>query len=117
MYKLFRVLKGRLTQKSIPHIIEHEEHLALYFRGIGNDDDSSMLGSFYYGVFGGSEKRIRDHAYVSIVEHYRKGDRISIFGFSRGAASARLLASDLKKKASQNLLRFTPSEKRISPPA
>ncbi|MFP6827162.1 MAG: DUF2235 domain-containing protein [Pseudohongiellaceae bacterium] len=98
IYKLFRVLKGRLTQKSIPHIIEHEEHLALYFRGIGNDDDSSMLGSFYYGVFGGSEKRIRDHAYVSIVEHYRKGDRISIFGFSRGAASARLLASDLKKE-------------------
>ena len=67
------MLKGRLTQKSIPHIIEHEEHLALYFRGIGNDDDNSMLGSFYYGVFGGSEKRIRDHAYVSIVEHYRKG--------------------------------------------
>ncbi len=98
IYNLFRALKGRLSQKSIPHIIEHEEHLALYFRGIGNDDDNSMLGSFYYGAFGGSEKRIRDHAYVSVVEHYRKGDRISIFGFSRGSASARLLASDLKKE-------------------
>lgn len=98
IYNLFRALKGRLTQKSIPHIIEHEEQLALYFRGIGNDDDNSMLGSFYYGAFGGSEKRIRDHAYVSIVEHYRKGDRISIFGFSRGSASARLLARDLKKE-------------------
>tara|TARA_R110001592_G_scaffold199185_2_gene447624 strand:- start:4978 stop:6129 length:1152 start_codon:yes stop_codon:yes gene_type:complete len=98
IYKLFRALEGELTEGSIPHSIEHDAHLALYFRGIGNDDDNSMLGSTFYGVFGGSEKRIRDHAYVSIVEHYRKGDKISILGFSRGAATARLLASDLRKE-------------------
>jgi uncharacterized protein (DUF2235 family) len=97
IYKLFRCLEGDLKQGSIPHIIEHEKHLALYFRGIGNDDDNSMLGSWFYGAFGGSEKRIRDHAYSSVIGHYRKGDRITILGFSRGAASARLLATDLGK--------------------
>jgi hypothetical protein len=57
-----------------------------------------MLGSWFKGAFGGSEKRIRDSAYCGIVEHYRKGDKISIFGFSRGSASARLLASDLEEE-------------------
>jgi len=97
IYKLFRTLEGKLTEGSIPHVIEHEKHIALYFRGIGNDDDNSMLGSIFYGMFGGSEKRIRDHAYVNIIKHYRKGDKISIFGFSRGAATARLLTSDLNE--------------------
>ena len=56
-----------------------------------------MVGSWFKGAFGGSEKRIRDSAYCGIVEHYRKGDIISIFGFSRGSATARMLASDLYK--------------------
>ncbi|WP_166369489.1 DUF2235 domain-containing protein [Psychromonas sp. SA13A] len=98
IYKLFRALEGDLTETNIPHTIKHEKHIALYFRGIGNDDDNSMIGSWFFGAFGGSEKRIRDHAFVSIIEHYRAGDKISIFGFSRGSATARLLASNLEKK-------------------
>ena len=98
IYKLFRALEGKLKNDSIPHTITHEKHIALYYRGIGNDDDNNMLGSWFKGAFGGSEKRIRDSAYCGIVEHYRKGDKISIFGFSRGSASARLLASDLEKE-------------------
>ena len=98
IYKLFRALEGTLTNQSIPHTITHEKHIALYYRGIGNDDDNNMVGSWFKGAFGGSEKRIRDSAYCGIVEHYRKGDRISIFGFSRGSATARLLASDLHKE-------------------
>jgi uncharacterized protein (DUF2235 family) len=98
IYKLFRALEGKLKSDSIPHTITHEKHIALYYRGIGNDDDNNMAGSWFKGAFGGSEKRIRDSAYCGIVEHYRKGDKISIFGFSRGSASARLLASDLDKE-------------------
>lgn len=97
IYKLFRAVKGVLTEDNIPHQITSDHHIALYFRGIGNDDDNSMLGSRFYGAFGGSEQRIRDHAYVNIVKQYRQGDKICIFGFSRGAATARLLASDLNK--------------------
>ncbi len=98
IYKLFRALEGELNSDSIPHSITHEKHVALYYRGIGNDDDNNMVGSWFKGAFGGSEKRIRDSAYCGIIEHYRKGDKISIFGFSRGSASARLLASDLHKE-------------------
>ncbi|MCH6258462.1 DUF2235 domain-containing protein [Puniceicoccaceae bacterium K14] len=98
IYKLFRSLEGSLSDKSIPHTITHDKHVALYYRGIGNDDDNNMVGSWFKGAFGGSEKRIRDSAYCGIVEHYRKGDTISIFGFSRGSASARMLASDLRKE-------------------
>ena len=98
IYKLFRALDGDLTNNSIPHVITHQKHVALYYRGIGNDDDNNMVGSWFKGAFGGSEKRIRDSAYCGIVEHYRKGDIISIFGFSRGAATARMLAADLHKE-------------------
>lgn len=98
IYKLFRALEGEHKSENIPHTITHEKHIALYYRGIGNDDDNDMLGSWFKGAFGGSEKRIRDSAYCGIVEHYRKGDKISIFGFSRGSASARLLASDLEEE-------------------
>lgn len=98
IYKLFRALEGEHKSGNIPHTITHQKHIALYYRGIGNDDDNDMLGSWFKGAFGGSEKRIRDSAYCGIVEHYRKGDKISIFGFSRGSASARLLASDLEEE-------------------
>jgi len=98
IYKLFRALEGQLTNTNIPHVITHDKHVALYFRGIGNDDDNNMTGSWFKGAFGGSEKRIRDSAYCGIVEHYRKGDTISIFGFSRGSATARMLAEDLHKE-------------------
>ncbi len=98
IYKLFRALDGSLESSSIPHVITHEKQVALYYRGIGNDDDNNMVGSWFKGAFGGSEKRIRDSAYCGIVEHYRKGDTISIFGFSRGAATARMLAADLHKE-------------------
>lgn len=103
IYKLFDALEGdRHPFTGIPMVKEHAEHLALYFRGIGNDDDNSMAGTFFKGAFGGSEKRIRDSAYCAIVKHYRKGDHISIFGFSRGAASARMLAGDIAREGIAN---------------
>lgn len=44
IYKLFRALDGELTEGSIPNVIEHDTHHALYFRGGGNDDDNILLG-------------------------------------------------------------------------
>ena len=115
IYKLFRALEGKHENKSIPHIITHEKHIALYYRGIGNDDDNNMVGSWFKGAFGGSEKRIRDSAYCGIVKHYRKGDTISIFGFSRGSATARMLAADLYKEGIVASIRVhTKEEKNIS---
>lgn len=85
--KLFRVLEG-----------DSENQIARYFRGVGNDDDFGFMGKTYNGFTGGGEKKIREHAYATITKEYREGDKILIFGFSRGAAGARMLASDLANK-------------------
>jgi len=97
IYKLWSSLTGSLQQENIPFKRETKNHLGLYFRGIGNDEDNVTAKGFYKGAFGAGEKSIRDHAYARICQHYQPGDRICIFGFSRGAASARLLATKLHK--------------------
>ncbi len=97
IYKLFSALTGPLENDQIPFVRATQKNIGLYFRGIGNDEDNARTMGFYAGAFGAGEKSIRDHAYASLCKHYRPGDRISIFGFSRGAASARLLARKLEK--------------------
>lgn len=84
--KMRRLLKG-----------DSKSQIVRYFRGVGNDEDNNFFGRLKEGAFGAGEKRIRNHAYATICKEYRAGDRIFIFGFSRGAASARMLASDLSK--------------------
>ena len=82
--KLFRCLEA-----------DSSTQVVRYFRGVGNDEENGWLGIKRGGAFGRSEKRIRDNAYSTIAKEYHPGDRIFIFGFSRGAASARLLAGQL----------------------
>ena len=85
--KLYRVLEG-----------DSENQIARYFRGVGNDDDFGFIEKTINGATGGGEKKIREQAYSVIAKEYREGDKILIFGFSRGAAGARMLASDLNEK-------------------
>lgn len=77
---------------------DSETQISRYFRGIGNDDDYNFWGNYICGGTGRDEKRIRDEAYATIAREYHPGDRIHIFGFSRGAASARMLANQLYKE-------------------
>ena len=77
---------------------DSDTQISRYFRGIGNDEDNKLWSRVTQGAFGTSEQKIRDDAYTMICKNYQPGDRIFIFGFSRGAASARMLASDLHKK-------------------
>jgi len=72
--------------------------ISRYFRGIGNDDDYNFWGNYICGGTGRDEKKIRDEAYATIAREYHPGDRIYIFGFSRGAASARMLANQVYKE-------------------
>lgn len=95
VYKMFSTLSGTHEQEEIPHTKTTARHLGMYFRGIGNDEDNVLSIGYYQGAFGAGERNIRDHAYASICRHYQPGDQIFIIGFSRGAASARLLASKL----------------------
>lgn len=97
IYKMFSSLSGHHESKNIPHKKSTAKHLGLYFRGVGNDEENIQTIGYYQGAFGAGERNIRDHAYTSICKHYQPGDRICIFGFSRGASSARLLASKLNE--------------------
>lgn len=76
--------------------------LTHYFRGVGNDDENDALNKLVEGGAAQEEKFIRRNAYVAFLQNYRLGDRISILGFSRGAASARLFARDLRERGLLN---------------
>lgn len=72
------------------------EIIAHYFRGVGNRQDNSASRRLWFGFNGADEERIRGAAFAAIFANYRgEQDSIYIFGFSRGAASARLLARDI----------------------
>lgn len=83
------------------------EQISRYFRGIGNDDDYGFFRRVIYGGTGGDEKRIRDEAYATIAREYHPGDKIHIFGFSRGAASARMLANQVYKEGIPENIKVT----------
>lgn len=97
IYKMFSTLSGSHHGGDIPHEKRTAKHLGLYFRGVGGDEDNIRSIGYYQGAFGAAERNIRDHAYASICRHYRPGDQICILGYSRGAASARLLAAKLSE--------------------
>jgi uncharacterized protein (DUF2235 family) len=74
-----------------------ETQLVSYHRGIGNDENNTKIQQLFTGAFGADEICIRAGAYAQLVLDHRPGDLISIFGFSRGAATARMLANDIAR--------------------
>ena len=86
---------------------ESEHQIKHYFRGVGNDEEHGVLGRIVGGLTGIGERRIRRDAYSTLELDHRAGDRIFILGFSRGAASARLLASDLHRLGLPRRVRVT----------
>lgn len=95
------------SSKAFPPIVSNvaRTHAALapdgprqithYFGGVGNDDENDLLNRQTEGAFSTMEEHIRNAAYCEFLQSYCKGDEVSILGFSRGAASARLFAQDL----------------------
>lgn len=71
-----------------------EDQIAIYYQGVGTRGKWQGLK----GAFGlGTMADIYEAAYEDLEKIYKDGDRIYIFGFSRGAATARLFASYLQK--------------------
>ena len=84
VYKLYKALK--VTADQIP----------LYDDGVGAN--GGPLWRLLGGAFGtGLWKKIRE-GYTKIAHVYEQGDEIFIFGFSRGAYTARSLAGDESDK-------------------
>jgi len=77
---------------------EGERQVAFYYNGVGNKVENSWLGQKIGGAFGLGAEAIKERAYLDVAREYEPGDRIFIFGFSRGAALARMVASTLDKR-------------------
>src|SRR5438477_12874727 len=67
---------------------------AVYYNpGVGTQFGSRLRG----GMFGYGLDQVVIDAYEWLIDHYEDGDEIFIFGFSRGAYSARSLAGLVAK--------------------
>ena len=91
---------------------ENERQVKHYFRGVGNDEQNGLFWRAVGGFTGIGERRIRRDAYSTLALDHRAGDRLFILGFSRGTASARLLASDLHRVGLPQRVRVTRKGKR-----
>jgi hypothetical protein len=74
------------------------KQMAFYYGGVGNALENSPILDGLGSATGLGAESIVDRAYLDIVRVYRPGDRIFIFGFSRGAAIARLLARTIDQR-------------------
>ena len=72
-----------------------KDQIVRYHRGVGNDNDNNKFYNIFRGVTGKGVRKIVDDAYARFVQDWQVGDTIYIFGFSRGAAGARMLASKI----------------------
>ena len=89
VYKLYRA-----TRSGPDSSIDPLKQLAFYVHGIGTPEPGQRfkLRDHVHQMFGGGlTKRVVD-AYAAIISSWRPGDRIYLFGFSRGAYIARCLA-------------------------
>ena len=77
---------------------DNQDQIVRYHRGVGNDNNNNFFKSLVKGAKGDAVHKIVDRAYARFVQDWQNGDRIYIFGFSRGAAGARLLASKINEK-------------------
>ena len=67
--------------------------VGLYYPGVGNKASYSSLGVIVGGAFGFGAHNIRREAFRDIIRYYHPGDKITVVGFSRGAAIARMICS------------------------
>lgn len=99
IYKLYRAAR---TGPDSP--IDPTTQIAFYDPGLGTDPDAGgtpgrlfrSLRKLYSAATGtGISTNIAD-CYEAIVKHYEPGDRVYLFGFSRGAYTARCVAGVLR---------------------
>ncbi len=84
VWRLMQALDVSLSDK------KHREQLAFYDNGVGTSGPifvQKIVGAFGFGL----SRNVRD-LYEQLCRHYEPGDKIYIFGFSRGAFTARVLA-------------------------
>lgn len=94
IYKLYSA-----ARPSIENAIDPANQVAFYDPGLGTGESGGGWGQRLSRIFGlafgtGISDNIAD-CYEAILKHYEPGDRIYLFGFSRGAYTARCVANVL----------------------
>lgn len=98
VYKLFRA-----TRVAPDNNIDPAKQIAFYDAGLGTENDEGSIPirpiQLYRKMLSGAtgtgiSRNIAD-CYQAIVKHYEPGDRIYLFGFSRGAYTARCVGGVL----------------------
>lgn len=74
----------------------HASQIALYDDGIGTESKNKLWQAFSR-MFGFGFKKNIIFLYRFLAKHYEPGDKIFLFGFSRGAATVRALAGMIQK--------------------
>lgn len=99
VYKLFKMLKsdsgGFVPDGEFDASLckkYKDKQIGFYFAGVGNKYDADPILQTLGMATGMGAGEIIERAYLDLVRVYQPGDRVFIFGFSRGAAIARLLA-------------------------
>lgn len=89
------------VQKAVRHMPANGQ-VSVYFQGIGTDDRfdgkfRKFFNRYGGGAFGwGLDAKVKQ-AYQFIAQVYQPGDEIYLFGFSRGAYTARSVAGMIRK--------------------
>lgn len=90
IYKMYRAMRSGFASD-----IDPAKQIAYYDPGLGSGDGGGRLKNILSAAFGtGISQNIAD-CYEAILKHYNPGDRIFLFGFSRGAYTARCVANVL----------------------
>jgi hypothetical protein len=90
--KLHLLAGGKLDNSN-----DNNEQVAFYYCGIGNRYRTAFMRKIAAGLAIREPKVILKKARDDLSKHYEDGDKIYIFGFSRGAALARIFAQSLTK--------------------
>jgi hypothetical protein len=84
--------EGRDSEPVTPKVYANLTNIVFYERGVGT---GAFLNRFFGGALGKGLSRNIRRAYKFLSFHYEPGDQIFVFGFSRGAFTARSLVGYL----------------------
>lgn len=109
VYKLFDMLKAdeRSARTFNPKAFNatiakryQNKQIAFYYSGVGNRFENNPIVQVLGGATGMGSDQVVERAYLDVMRVYNPGDRIFVFGFSRGGAIARLFSKSVEQKGS-----------------